>query len=435
MEEKYKSNSFKKLLDRLQEDSWQLELLISGFAIFGLFYALKPISYQLNVAQVDNNQVFVNFFIVVYFALQILIFNLLLHVLLRGLWIGSLGMRYVFGEINYNKLNYSEQFTKYLQKNVGSFDAYIGKLENICSVIFALSFLLIFYIFSFFAISFTVLAFQNPVAEWLIFITRIIFGLFALGAFLTFVDFLTQGFLKKNRLISKFYFPFYWVFSFLTLSFLYRPLIYNLLDNKRGKRISFILIPIYILIYVVFHIEYQKSNFITLETTKLSNSIIANGRNYEDFIEKNENLFRGEFVIQSKVISDPYIQIFVPLHSNLEDSLIQFNPLLKPEIDKRGLFFRSKITFSLSEKKASPPDFSEEYLKTFQDKYRFSIDNTLLTTNFVIVNNNGMLGFETYVGIKDLAEGKHVINLLKFETKNTNSPSSIHEVPFWYYKT
>ena len=49
-------------------------------------------------------------------------------------------------------------------------------------------------------------------------ITLIIFILF--GMFLTFIDFLFQGILKKKQWISKIYFPIYWVFSFITLSFL-----------------------------------------------------------------------------------------------------------------------------------------------------------------------------------------------------------------------
>lgn len=44
MSKNYDKPSFKKLLDKLQEDSWQLELLISGFAIFGLFYAIEPVN-------------------------------------------------------------------------------------------------------------------------------------------------------------------------------------------------------------------------------------------------------------------------------------------------------------------------------------------------------------------------------------------------------
>ena len=42
MSHDYNNPSFKKLLEKLQEESWQLELLISGFAIFGLFTAFDP---------------------------------------------------------------------------------------------------------------------------------------------------------------------------------------------------------------------------------------------------------------------------------------------------------------------------------------------------------------------------------------------------------
>ena len=432
MEEKYKSDSFKKLLDRLQEDSWQLELLISAFAIFGLFYSLEPIAHSLLLAQFDNNNTFLYFFIIVHFALQILIFNLLLHVLLRAMWIGSLGLRYVFGDIDYDKLNYSELFTKYLKRKVGSFDEYIHTLENVCSVIFALSFLLIFYIFSFFAISFLILSLNNPFPDWMLYIVRILFFFIGFGSFLSFIDFITQGLLKKNKWVAKIYFPFYWLFSFITLSFLYRPMVYNLLDNKYGKRISLLLIPFYILIYVAFHLEFQKSNFITPASTQLSTRHIANGRNYSDELEKDEMLITGDFVIQSKVVSEPYLKIFVPLTYKIEDELMDFDSNLKPKKDKRGLYFQSEITIDRVE--LNYDSLSTIYLRAFENKYIFKIDEVLCETDFIIANNDGILGFESYTGIKDISEGKHIIQFLKFKSRNTDSILTIQEVPFWHFK-
>ena len=136
----YNSPSFKKLLDSLQQQSWELELIISGFAIFGLFTAYEPL--RIETVNAENQQQIYRF--VVYLILQIscsiLLFNLLLHVILRGLWIGSLGLRYVSGDIEFEKLRYSERFTKYLQKRIVSFDRYIANLENYCSVLFAISF-------------------------------------------------------------------------------------------------------------------------------------------------------------------------------------------------------------------------------------------------------------------------------------------------------
>jgi hypothetical protein len=432
MEQNDKTNAFKKLLDRLQEDSWQLELLISAFAIFGLFYALPPIQHKIQLAQLDNNTFYIIFLVITYFSLQILIFNLLLHVLLRGLWIGSLGLRYVFGEIDFDKLNYSELFTTYLKRNVGSFDTYINKLENVCSIIFAITFLLIFYIFSFFIISSIMIGFNVIVDDWLVIIVRILFVSFSIGAILTFFDFITQGLLKKNQRVAKVYFPFYRIFSFLTLSFLYRPIVYNLLDSQYGRRISFGLIPFYAIIYIVFHLNYQKSNFITPISTKFSNSIIANGSNYEDIIAKSDDIFIGEFAIQSKVITDPYVKLVVPLSDVIEDALIEFNPNLKPEKDNRGLYFQPEISFVNT--KTNYDSLVNEYLSTFEKYYRFKIDTMSYKTDFVITNINNKVSFESYIGIQKLPEGQHTIEFQSLKNSTTDSLISIRKIPFWYYE-
>lgn len=352
--------------------------------------------------------------------------------MLRGLWIGGLGLRYVFGEIDFDKLNYSELFTKHLKQKVGSFDAYINTLENSCSIIFAISFLLIFYIFSFFIIIAIMIGFNLVVPDWMVIVVRFFFILFCIGTLLTFFDFITQGLLKKHQRVAKLYFPFYRVFSLLTLSFLYRPIVYNLLDNKNGRRISLGLIPFYILIYVVFHLNYQKSNFITPVSTKLSNSIIANGSNYEDIITESNDILIGEFAIQSKVITDPYVKLIVPLSDEIEDILIEFNTDLKPEKDNRGLYFQSEI--SIINIKTKQDNLMNEYLSTFEKCYSFKIDNIAYKTDFVIANVANKLSFESYIGIQNLSEGQHIIEFQHLKPLNTDSLISLRKVPFWYYK-
>ena len=51
MNNEFTNKKFRKLLDKLQQDSWQLELLISGFAIFGLFSSLETIEIFAPLAQ------------------------------------------------------------------------------------------------------------------------------------------------------------------------------------------------------------------------------------------------------------------------------------------------------------------------------------------------------------------------------------------------
>ncbi|WP_225035477.1 hypothetical protein [Winogradskyella sp. SM1960] len=434
MSDEYKKPAFKKLLDRLQEESWQLELLISGFAIFGLFSAYPNLEIAYQHTQNENNAFFMMVLVVALSACSILIFNLLFHVLLRGLWIGALGLRYVSGDIDYDTLNYSKKFNTYLKDKVGSFDRYIGRLENYCSIIFAISFLLIFYML---AIALTI---GSIVFVLTIFIDdhsfsdiSTYFGIVLLvflitGMLLTFFDFITLGFLKKKKWISKIYFPIYWCFSFITLSFLYRPLVYNFLDHKFGKRLSFFLVPIYITLIWITSLYYNQSNYFNF--TESSGSSIANSFNYEDMlIEKSD--FIENIAINSKVISDPYIKVFIAFDKNIEDEISLFNPSLELEEDIRGI--TSEMSTVHSEYMTDA--LKIEYISTFNTLYSVDIDSTMYPTEFILgASIKKQKGFETYIGIKNLKEGKHMIHVNRKTIKKLDTITKTEaSIPFWYY--
>ena len=439
MEQEIKTNSFKKLLDRLQEDSWQLELLISGFAIFGLFYIIEPLDQYLTISHIRGDRLANTLYKITSLSVYILIFNLVLHVLFRALWIGTLGLRYVFGEIEYDQLNYSAKFTKYLKKKVGSFDNYISKLENISSVIFGISFLLIFYVLSFFIMVFLSNQFHiNTSIVWIKVGMNILGLIFSIGALLTFIDFITQGLLKKNKWVSKFYFPVYRIFSVLTLSFLYRPLVYNFLDNKYGRRGSLLLFPLYLIIFLMSNSYYQSSNIIPRWAMNNSSVNIANGSNYENIVNKNKHQFIESFAIQSKVITDPYIKLTIPLRKQIEDPLIEFNPDLVTGEDLRGYHTELQVNigniWNNKHKSINIDSLTTAYLTTFDKFYSFKIDSITYHPDYTFTSNENYLGIETYIGIKDLLEGKHIIEFQRLKQKETDSLVSIVKVPFWYYK-
>lgn len=437
MSQDYNNPAFKKLLQKLQEESWQLELLISGFAIFGLFQAIDPLGIASQEAR-NNDHIFL-FVILIVAAVScyILLFNLLLHVILRGLWIGALGLRYVSGDIDYEALKYSPKFTRYLKKRIGSFDRYIGNLENYCSVIFAISFLLIFYVIAFtltFAsiglIAFYLIDNENSTYQW-IGIPLIIFIVF--GMLFTFIDFVTQGWLKKKKWTSTLYFPVYWVFSFITLSFLYRPLVYNFLDNKFGRRISFALVPIYFLILLATSFNYELSNY--LEIGFNSNAYTANNVNYDDALNKEKGLFVRHASIQSKVITDTYLKVFVLYSENTEDIIFEFRPELKPDEDVRGL--RSEINFSNDFDDYRKRDSLRPiYLETLNSIYTLKIDSLEFKPQFLLTENiTDQFGFETYLDLKDLSNGKHQlkVNLIHLRGKDTIE-STRATIPFWFFR-
>ena len=374
----YKSASFKKLLDSLQQQSWELELIISGFAIFGLFTAYDPIkTSMLNAQNEEQVYSFVILFVAM-IACSILLFNLLLHVILRGLWIGALGLRYVSGDIDFDELKYSQKFKGYLKKRIVSFDRYIAGLENYCSVLFAISFLLIFYVLAITCVVLSMVLVANFIIdndylpEWISKgVGAALMTFLGIGTFLTFFDFITQGLLKRNKWVSKVYFPVYWVFSFLTLSFLYRPLVYNFLDHRFGKRLILLLTPIYLLILFLTSIEYRNSNF--WDKKRNSSEIFANRENYADMQDEEED-YPGDIVIPSKVIKENYLQVFMPFTGRFEERIFKFNESLKPENDRRGL--KSSIVFSTNwsdsiTTRRQKDSIRKKYMETFNFIYSF----------------------------------------------------------------
>ncbi|WP_159019452.1 hypothetical protein [Algibacter sp. L3A6] len=435
MENQHKSKNFKAWLDKLQQESWQLELLISGFALFGLFQAFQYFELLNIESQIDKNKPLIILTGITLTACSILGFTLLLHVILRGLWIGALGLRYVSGDIDYKKLNYSSKFDTYLWKKVGSFDKYISKLENYCSIIFAIAFLLVFYVIAFFstAIVFSLISYIYNKTENLFFQYSLISLsiLLVIGMLLTFVDFVTQGFLKRKKILSAIYFPFYRVFSIITFSFLYRPLVYNFIDNKLGKQISYILAPAFLFIMYFSSTGNLRSNYI--DKSNNSTRFYSNPQNYEDAL-LDEKDFIKKASISSKVIKSNYLSLFITFDESIEEDIYQFNKTLKPENDSRG-FYSNMLTHS-PDKSLNKDSLQNAYLKTLKSIHHITIDSTAyINLDFVFTQNKKkQLGFESFINIQNLAPGKHVLKIERHrKNKDTTYLSKIVTIPFWYY--
>ena len=246
---------FKEWLEKLQQESWQLELLISGFAIFGIYASrtlIKDLELYNEYEMVGESSIIVGLIVFVFKKGWLIFFiNLIVHVILRGLWIGAIGLRYVSQEIDYDSLGYSDRFTTFLKDKVGSYDDFIEGLEKICSVLFAYTFLLflLFASLMIFVVETLIIILIGQKIDsgsnfFLAVFGLIGFGYFVLGL-VVFFDLITLGGFKriKEKSISTIYYYIYRFYSFMTMSFLYRPLLYNFIDHKYTKRLFFLSIP------------------------------------------------------------------------------------------------------------------------------------------------------------------------------------------------
>ena len=76
---------------------------------------------------------------------KIMTANLILHLLLRGYWIGLIGLHSAYPNgIQFDRLPFSSRFIRFLSSRVRDLDASAVLVDKICSVIFAFTFLMIF---------------------------------------------------------------------------------------------------------------------------------------------------------------------------------------------------------------------------------------------------------------------------------------------------
>ena len=92
--------------------------------------------------------------------------------------------------------------------------------------------------------------------------------------------------------------------------------------------------------------------------------------------------------------------------------------------------------FSSTESLKNRDSLTKKYLAVFNDTHQVYIDTVKYNSDFLISKNkNDQFGFESYINIKNLSEGKHILKLKRFRKrkKDTIKTTDI-SIPFWYFK-
>jgi hypothetical protein len=435
--EKDKKKSFTKWLEILQQESWQLELLISGFAIFLLAESYEPflnLDYQINLL-LSGSSYYVLLDIIYHVLLgawYVLIINLILHVLLRGLWISTIGLRYVSGDIDFDKLDISPKFDRFLRRKIVSFDLYIQQLEKLCSAVFGFTFLIIFILISggLFTVGIVVIAMtiEGVVSRFgptwvLVIVPFLLFYLF--GGLIYFIDFITLGWIKRKKGFAFFYYPIYRFFSIITLAFIYRPIYYNLLDNKYGRKIILFLIP-YLIGFTLFG-SLTINTQAYLPNNRTGQSI--NNNYYDDLLEDRASYSAS---ISSKFVKNGYAQLYLPYVARNDDPVIEIIcPDLKPA--KTGFFI-----FGIDDPLRSSMN-AELALDCHVQRFNIYVNDSLLENlkyRFLEHPKRKNIGLMTVLDVGYLPRGEHEIKVDVKILQSSNGKDTLFfresvVIPFW----
>lgn len=413
-----KSAGLKNWLDNLQQESWQLELLISGFTLFlliGGWEPVKDLEYDLTIFRgtTETASTLNMLYYVMRTAYLSLLACLLIHVVLRGVWIAAIGLRSVSGEIDYDQLHYQPRYVDRLRRRLGSFDDYIERMERNCSVVFSLAFL-IFFCFLSLATWSLMAIFIQYIYLWLggwtwqgqgvlggagsVSIVVFIMGLIYL------FDFVTLGLLKKSKWLGRPYYYLYIVMGWVTLARFYRPLYYNLIDNRFGRKLA-IALPI-VIFGILIVVSIHQVNYAYFPAMVGNGQVWLDSDNYDD---EDPNLYNQvwRMSLASRYPVNNYVRAFIPYRPVKDDPIIKkINPDLKV-----SQYVGTKLNgaFSVGKRVNQDADYPQ-MLKTLSQLYQFYINDSLqvdLRPHFHYHTNRGQPGLEYMIPTHDLPPGQH----------------------------
>lgn len=436
--EKRTKSKLTQWLEVLQQESWQLELLVSGFAIFLLIGTYEPLLDLGRKARLLASEsrtyaallVPYGILMAVWFAL---VFNLIIHVLFRGLWISTIGLRYVSDDIDFDYFRFSPPFDKFLRRRIPSFDSYIERLEKICSIIFAFTFLIIFIILSL-GFFLSVMASINLILGHYGIedntVTNIINLTIFVTCFLYFLDFVTLGNLKRVKWFSKFYYPIYRFYGVVTLAFLYRSMYYNLIDNKFGRWVGALIVPYIVLAMILASINFVTHTYYPSRPGKTLLSTLE----YDDI--RGEKARTNAASIPSKYVDNGYLEVFLPYNPASDDKSIEaLCPGLTPA-KNTGVKIQGIVTFNSINNRNSDAD---SLLQCMSSMHRLYVNDSLFpdpTYHFYDHPTRDNVGLISILDVNYLERGKHQFRMETYlpsrvDRRDTMLYVESAFIPFW----
>lgn len=248
------------------------------------------------------------------------------------------------------------------------------------------------------------------------------------------IDFFSLGFFKKIRWFSKIYYPFYRLYSAITLSTLSRSIYYYLISKFSKKRIRLLyLISVSLLsILILFDFD-QHQYYPEVENTYLlSNNFYDNKRPKDDYI--------NYVSIESDYIDRPHFQLFLRYNPS-DNSLISSNCKDYTPLRSEGLNWAFTMKSGGGNLQFGDVEYSDEDFKSLLDCqssiYQVAVNDSVyhnLKYYFYKHPSKSQKGLLTNVPTDNFIIGENtlLINKVSLDSLNNVSASDYIEIPFWY---
>lgn len=426
--ENNKGNSTNSWLQRLKDESWEAELLVSAIAIFGTFKLFDVVGWSTNffINVLNPSQYFIAYFIVTFgmLAVSILSAMFVIHFFLRAYWIGLVGLNSVFPDYSIEDSAYSKIYTEKILSILPKLKDSIKKVDELCSVIFsaAFSFLLIYAYSAIFA-SLYLFLFNLLVPYVNTYVLLIPGAIIIVGAISQSLLTLFSN-LKANKEKEKLQ-----ILSFKGVKFvsmiMYGPLYKNILqvfmifgsNFKKKKSLVYLLFMFLLGGVLVFTIKLKETNVVYLIA---KNKYFDETRAYSDFYKSDNenNTFLLNPEIEAHKVDSNTLELFIPVY--------KYERNIRKE--NCGEFEGDK-TKSKHEQKKESIQFLLNCYKTYNLVY---VDGKKVAVDYLRYNNHprtDQFGLVCYLDLNKLSKGLHEI---KVEKKSYDTNYLEWTIPFYY---
>ncbi len=334
--DKKSENNIPQWIKDIQENSWELELLISGGAIFTLFQMSDIWLDWMNSIRITSN--FKGHEIIMILGvmgIEILKIGFITHLLLRALWLSMVCLNYVFPQgIKKHKINWKKPFktdvedSEDLHNNIIKVDKYSGLVMYLS---ISSTFLLTGIILSIF-ITQSLPATFGIELYWLSEILSYAFVVYI-------IDLILNGFLRRVPILTYLIYPFFKFYDVISLRFILQKSLFLFRSNVSLWKynistflfFSFAIVLSYLNVYRTMHwpnIFDQRSYKWTMASSEFLNHSM-----YKDLHQDNSS---SMYYIQSKIIKSNFVELYIRYDYNVDD-------LMNIAVEIEGVEFLSDL--------------------------------------------------------------------------------------------
>lgn len=422
-------NNTKNWLQRLKDESWEAELLVSAIAIFGTFKLFDFVNWATNffIDNLNPDQYVVGYFISFFslIAVSMLTSMFVTHFILRAYWVGLVGLNSVFPDYSIEDSAYSKIYTEKIVNFLPKLKDSIKRVDETCSVIFSIAFTFLFIIGYMAFFNSIYLLFYNLllpyVNSYILLTPAIIIGI---GLTIQMIVSIYAN-LKKNKEKEKLQHINFTLVKYANM-LAFGPLYKNILqvtmifgsNFKKKKSLAYLGIVFFFLGFLVAGIQIPKTNIFYL-VGSVSQKYFDSHKTYSNYYKDSNN---SDFLlapeIQSDMIKSNVVEVFIPIFDYESSMRETVCGVYDEQTDK-----------SKPEQRLHRSEYLNECYKKYHNIF---LDDKKIETSYLRYNNHyktNQFGILAFIDLEGVSKGLHEI---KIEKINSEEAFLKWTIPFYY---